>query len=426
MRINLFGTDEQRDIIECDAEQMLVIAGRRWGKNFALRNRHVKRVLTKGGIDYLHAAPSYSQVQNEWERLAFHPSLQHLISSSSKKDPYPIIRWINGSSSHFRSLDRPDNLRNGEYNEAIIDESQNVDEDIISTIIEPMLSSRLGTLIMAGQFRGEDWRYERYYLPGQDDSKPWIKSWCFPSSSGLIFQGPKGIRRLERIKETVPRMVWEQEYDCIPSANQCGVFRSDDINASICNTVDGTGGQYIIGLDLGMIEDPAAVAVLDCQACTFIHSHIFPIGQAHQKTAQDVSRIAAKYGNCTVVMDSTAGATGGRYKHDEFTRYYHELIENVQPYYWNKSNKTRMINNFSLALENREVKITRENRELIAQLKMYEYKKRKFGDYEFSGPGGKKDDLVAAAIMALEGKNRGWYGGEGSSVSRGIVGSIGG
>jgi hypothetical protein len=85
-----------------------------------------------------------------------------------------------------------------------------------------------------------------------------------------------------------------------------------------------------------------------------------------------------------------------------------------------------MINNFSLALENREIKIGRENRELIAQLKMYEYAKRKNGDYEFSGPGGKKDDLVAAAIIALEGRNKGWFGGGGTGGLDKITAGLGG
>ena len=105
MRINLFGTPEQKALVQCRSDYIFLAAGRRWGKNFGLRNRHLSRVLGRRRFQYLHAAPSYAQVQSEWEHLTGHPGLKRLIKKASKKDPYPRIHWLNGSESHFRSLD---------------------------------------------------------------------------------------------------------------------------------------------------------------------------------------------------------------------------------------------------------------------------------------------------------------------------------
>ncbi|GAG47047.1 unnamed protein product, partial [marine sediment metagenome] len=69
MRLNLFGTEDQRNIVTCQASEMFVAAGRRWGKNFGVRNRHIYKVLKTSGFQYLHAAPTYSQVQAEWEKM---------------------------------------------------------------------------------------------------------------------------------------------------------------------------------------------------------------------------------------------------------------------------------------------------------------------------------------------------------------------
>ncbi len=428
MRLNLFGTLEQRDIVTCTASEIFVAAGRRWGKNFGVRNRHLHKVTNKSGFQYLHAAPSYAQVQAEWEKIVGLRQLKPLIKSYSKKDPYPRIEWINGSQSHFRSLERADNLRNGEYDEAAIDESQDVDEDAVKMVVEPMLASRFGTLILFGQFRGHDWRYENYYVPGQDPNNHDVQSWRFPSSSGVVFQSNIGRRRLERIKNSTPRMVWEQEWECIPSANSSGVFRSSDIDLIKTPGLyqDGGTGNYIIGLDLGMYEDPCGVVVFDIERMGFCYSELFEVGLPHPEAAQRVSRIAARFGNPTVVMDSTGGATGGHHKHDEFTQHYETLVPNLRAYYWNQTNKNKVVNKVALAVEQKEFKIAQELEKLIKEMKTYEYKKRSNGSYEFNGPKGKNDNLVASALLAYEGYSKDWGTSDSAVTLNSLVSSIGG
>jgi hypothetical protein len=428
MRLNLYGTSDQKDIVTCNASEIFVAAGRRWGKNFGVRNRHLYKVTGKAGFQYLHAAPSYAQVQAEWEKVISLKQLRPLIKSYSKKDPYPRIDWINGSQSHFRSLERADNLRNGEYDEAAIDESQDVDEDDIKMVVEPMLASRFGTLIMFGQFRGHDWRYENYYLPGQDKDNDDVMSWRFPSSSGVVFQSEKGRKRLARLKATTPRMVWEQEWDCIPSANSSGVFRASDIDRSTKGGIyqDSGAGRYVAGLDLGMFEDPAGFVVIDVENPSFCYEHLFEVGQPHEKTAQQVGALAARFGNPTVVMDSTGGATGGHHKHDEFTQHYEKLVPNLRPYYWNITNKNKAVNKLSLAIEKNELGFAVECETLIKEMKTYEYRKRPNGSYEFNGPKGKNDNLVASALLAHEGYSRGWAKSGNSVAMSSLVSSIGG
>jgi hypothetical protein len=79
-----------------------------------------------------------------------------------------------------------------------------------------------------------------------------------------------------------------------------------------------------------------------------------------------------------------------------------------------------MVNNFSLGLEKHQIKIDEKNEDLIRQLKLYEYKRTSSGDYQFQGPKGKQDDLVASALMAYEGHNRGWHG-KGSRQGLGAI-----
>jgi hypothetical protein len=70
-----------------------------------------------------------------------------------------------------------------------------------------------------------------------------------------------------------------------------------------------------------------------------------------------------------------------------------------------------MVNKLGLALEQRQVSVDETNDKLIKELRTYEYvRNRTTGDYSFQGPGGKNDNLVAAALMAYEGFDRGWCG----------------
>jgi len=68
----------------------------------------------------------------------------------------------------------------------------------------------------------------------------------------------------------------------------------------------------------------------------------------------------------------------------------------------------------SLAVEQKEFKIAAECSDLIKELKIYEYRKRPNGSYEFQGPKGKKDNLTASALLAFEGQDRGWYKAQGT------------
>lgn len=426
MAITLYGTTEQRDLVQCKARRIALIAGRRWGKGFGCRNRALSKVFRRKNIKYLWGAPTYSGIIDEYEKMTLHNELRTLIHSYSKQ-PHPFIRFVNGSVIHYRSLDRPYTLRGGEYHEALIDEAQSVKdlEDIIDSIIAPCLSSLFGDLILAGQWDSLNYIYENFYLSAKDD--PDTECFVFPSSSSVVFKSDRGKRELEAIKSRTPKLIYDQEYEVKPGVNSKNVFSHIEEN-----TISGQyreldpNGSFVAGLDLGQFEDHAALTVFDCNAQAFIYSYLFPL-QDHELTARKAGELLNRFNNPTCIMDSTGGATGGHHKPDEFTKHYQDHIRNLRAYFWNQSNKNKMINNFSLGLEKGGIKIDEKNEQLIKQLKSYEYKRKKTtGQYEFQGPGGKNDDLVASALMAYEGYTRGWFSnGKGVPMSN-LLNSIGG
>jgi hypothetical protein len=66
--------------------------------------------MSVAGLVYLLCAPGYGQVKAEFDAIRSVESLADYIVRT-RQQPYPAIYWSNGSVVAFRSLDRPDLLR---------------------------------------------------------------------------------------------------------------------------------------------------------------------------------------------------------------------------------------------------------------------------------------------------------------------------
>lgn len=398
------------EVIKCRERYLGVFAGRRWGKTIGVcYNRIINRCLSDKNIRYWYVTPSYSQCWSCYDALITHYKLNRFITRK-KMQPYPQIWWYNGSVVGFRSFDRPGNLRSAGLDEVWFDEIQDIDEKSFWAVARPLISDRRGTLGVSGQFRGENWYHDAFYIPGQEgpNKKKGYKSWRFPSSSGIVFQSEEGKQELQEVKEQLPRAVYEQEYECIPIANQAAVFDPYDLKLCIGGTNSPTGSGCITGLDLGRVVDPSALVVLDPSRCQIIHSEIRPLKEKHDVGAKYAAALASRYGSA-LVIDSTGGATGGKVsRQDVHVKEYRKAYPNLHEVYITQAVKINLIHSLSLMIEQHKIIIPEENEQLIQQLKSYEYK-YKSGNFVFSGPDGHEDDLVMALALALHGFNRGWF-----------------
>ena len=219
-------------------------------------------------------------------------------------------------------------------------------------------------------------------------------------------------QELDEEMARVPRLVREQEWECLPSANMACAFNHDDIRLCTRGEYQPTGGTsyYTMGIDLGMHTDPTALVVMDAKTATVVYSEVMPVGQDHKRSAARARQIWDRFGHPEAVVDVTGGATGGKHEHSAYTRIYEEAMPNVRPYTWTRDNKVKMVYNLALVIEKHEINIAPGNAVLLKQLGMYEYDKRPNGTYDYHGPRGSDDDCVAALLMAWEARRRGWYG----------------
>jgi len=400
-------TEHQQDIIQAKERFLGVFAGRRYGKTYAWRSRALRLCLSNPNFNYWYISPGYSLAIEQYEEIVAHPALTKSIRRCLEK-PYPRIYFQNGSQLAFRTFERPKMLRGSGLDEVWIDEVQEISEKNFWPVVRPLVSDKRGNIGVAGQFRGKNWYYDEFYLKGQEgpDKHKQYRSWRLPSSLGMVYQSEAGRQELELLKDTMPSIVFDQEYDCIPMANQAAVFMPEYVDSAITGLYETHGlgsNEYVLGLDLGRIVDPSAIVAINCDTMTVCYEELRPLREAHQIGAEYASQICRLFGSCPMVVDTTGGGGGGRnVKPDEYVKYYRDKIPTMRPFVFSYDRKKALIEALALALEQGILSISPKCIETIKQVRSYEYTLRKSGMIDYHGPSGHQDDLVMALSMAYD------------------------
>lgn len=400
-RIRLLATNDQQRVIQSPSRNIALFAGRRWGKTVVFKNRILYKSFKQYGWHSWYIAPCYAQAFVEFRKIAFHPDLQSFIHET-RQQPFPEVTFVNGSRVGFRSFDRPDNLRGAGLHEVLVDEIQDILEDDFWPVIRPLVSDRRGNILVAGQFRGMNWYYEKFYQRGLKDKTGVYAAWRFPSSTGLAFQGEKGRAELQLLKDSLPKIIYDQECECIPVANQAAVFNYEDLAAIKRGSMKGpeVGARYILALDLGRVVDPTAYVVLNDKTREVVFAGSMPLGMRHVEQAKLAAAVQQRY-NATVVIDSTGGATGGKVHVDAYVDEYRKTMPGLFELKWTVDQKTRFVQTLCMGVEKRELSIPAQFEEIHRQMAAYEFV-YSAGGIRYGAPVGKHDDYVAALAMA-------WY-----------------
>lgn len=440
IEINFKLMPQQWEYARCTRRFMGYFAGRRYGKTYSHAVRLIIRALAKPYREITYVSPLSWMSREVYRAITRHPDLHALIVSKSER-PHPEIVFVNGSRIKFRSFQRPEAIRSTGEDEVIIDEIQdpNICEEDVDQVVMPLLADRRGSLIVSGQFRGENWYFKRFHQRGQSQHildqegnkvldehgnpipNAIFKSWRIPTSAGARFQSPEGKAELALQKSLLPKAVWDQEFECKPTANQRAVFdyeylqrskgfpRAGDIPLPPAHV------QNAIGLDLGGQSDPTAKcrAVFDptdgpLGKMWVIESHSYPIGTLNANIAKQISQEAFKY-KAVTIADNTGGAVGGHGPIDAVLKFYRSEIRDLREFTFNPKTKAALIRNLCLQFEQDAIYIPAALRSLHTQLAEFEYDyKPRHGLYIYSAPLGKHDDEVVALALVLEAFRRGW------------------
>ena len=412
-----FATKEQIEAIECCARYILVAAGRRFGKTKGIiQPRLCKRAIEQPGWKGAYIGPNYLLAEEQFEEIA--EVCRADVRRVRRRPPFRIS-FYNRSELVFFSWERPKNIRGFGYNEVDFDEIQEARDPVqFWAVIRPLLSDRRGTLLVSGQFRGHNWYYNEFVgRPRAHPEKyPRHRYFIFPARLGIMYRGAAGRQELEDAKAQLPAAVYDQEYECIPAANQAAVLRPEDITACTRGTPPATpqnGKFYIIGHDIGMFRDHPATCVTQVERVAHgtygkplvVHQERGPLLVKHEIQAKRLADLARRW-NAQVIIDATAGGAGGKKPAEEILKYYRKLLPDARFLVVDHGFKGAMVVEGSQLFEQHEVSVPACFGGLIEELGLFEYVYRHGGYYY--GREGVPDDQVFSLLLTLHGMRAGF------------------
>ena len=370
----------QARVVKDPARFKVICAGRRWGKSRVGSLIGIVTALRGGKAWWV--APSYKMGAVGWDyiRQLVRKVPNHKVNESNRKIETPNNGWI-----QIRSADDPDSLRGEGLDMVILDECAFMRERAWTEALRPALSDRKGKAIFFSTLKGKNW----FWRLTQQTDRDW-KVFNFPTSTNPFIEQSE----IEAARRVMPERIFLQEYECIPLDDMGGVFRQVLESATAEPLEAGHPAvHYVTGVDWGRSGDATVFAVIDSRTNTCVHlDRMVRIDYQLQLTR--LESIAKRFPGTIIAEENAMGAP---------------LIEeaqsrelNVIPFVTTNASKQAIIDQLSLAFEQRSIRIPNDP-VLIGELQSYECKRLPSGLYRYSAPEGMHDDCVMSLAIAWSG-----------------------
>lgn len=393
----------QKDVLECKEREMIICAGRRWGKSaicgyiivkFFLEELNKVKVGKKGSVKIWIVAPTYELTGKVFEYvvkflLAFDKSFGQYVSSR----PVPQIKISEGIWIQCKSTTEPMSLLGEELDLEIIDEAARIPEKIYHQYIYPttIAKSRDCRVILISTPKGKNWFQKMFSMLKEKGS-----AFHYTTLDGVETDELK----LESIKKVTPELVFRQEY-MAEFVDQAGtVFRNLDRTTVDYRAREPQHGHYYtIGVDLGTINDYSVITVIDRETYEVVHHDRFRLD--YPLTKEHIILQAHKYNNARVIIDATGV---GR-------PIYEDLRQSgvyVEDFTFSGKTKEELIGKLAVFIDEMYLKVPNIP-VLIDELKAFEYKyeNERTGELlknvKYGAPIGYHDDCVISIGLAVWG-----------------------
>jgi len=396
----------QKKILECKAKDIVICAGRRFGKSSICAYVALKTILKaeKEGkpVKIWIVAPTYELTQKVFEYivkwfLMMFPQQGKWI----KTRPFPKLQMYayrdgneyKSSWIECKSADSPNSLLGEEVDLLIVDECSRIKKDVYESYLYPTTVSRRGQTFMISTPFGKNWFYDQWVMAKEHGA-------AFQLSSRANPFFPE--EEWEKAKRTLPRDVFEQEFLATFKEDAAAVFRNVrgviKLNA-LSEPV--FGHRYVMGLDLAKFRDFTVITIIDKATHDVVFWDRFQkIPYTLQK--ERIMSAARRYHNALIVIDSlNVGASmaddlraeGMRVKDFKSTG-------SVSKDWARRGSKERLIERLAAYIEERNISIPPEE-VLIDELEAFGYQMTDAGRLKYEAPTGLHDDAVISLALAV-------------------------
>lgn len=322
--------------------------------------------------------------------------LRHSSSRPPQRFEFPEVN----SFIECKSIENVSSLLGEELDLVIFDEAARFPPEIYERYIAARLSSRKGKLISISTPFGKNWFYRNHL---QADAKFNFKTidnptWALGEEQMILPEEERKkiqLEEWERMRKMLPEQIFKQEYEAAFLDDAASVFRGvrSCIDNNCLEDVK-NGHSYILGVDLGKVEDYTVITVMDRTENKVVYWDRFnKIDYTFQKVR--ITSIAQRYNFAKIIIDSTA--VGGPIKEDLERDGNH-----IDDFKFSMKSKKELVEKLSICIEQKLIGIP-DNPILLEELESFGYHITKDRNVVYSAPQGLHDDSVYSLALAVWG-----------------------
>jgi len=387
--------DKSRGVVSC--------WGRQCGKTSTIAVKAVHFAFANPETLTLIVSASFRQSMIMFDRVLGFIYGNEWLPSSVVRKTRSIVELDNGSqvialpcSEHF--------LRGYTADLVIVDEAAFVPEGTIINVLNPMLATTNGTLILLGTPWGRDHFFYRAFMD-PDFSVHRVKSMECPLISEDF---------LEKQRQLMTKEDYLREYEAEFVEAARSYFGQDLIRSCIDaelefvdeNMIVGEGtvrfvGDYYMGVDLGKLKDYSAVAVVkmeeDLVKLVFLKE--FPLETPYSHVIGWIVCAERRFGFRKILVDRSGVGEAVMEEIGE------QGLKNAEGEAFTAQSKAEMLTYLRIKMEQDRFKMP-YSRRLCQQLNEQQYAYSKAGYLMFSHPEESHDDMLWALALATKATRR--------------------
>lgn len=296
------------------------------------------------------------------------------------------IYYKNGSIQRFVGCDDIDKHRGINCIDVVFDEFSEMNEQIWTAIIQPVLRENKGTatFIFTPKGKNHSWKLLQQ---AKDDTDNWFVT-VKPITDTLSLSKEE----IEEARNNTPEDLFNQEYMCEFLDGAGAFFRRIRDNLHCETPKADNARRYQMGVDLAKYQDYTVLTIIDLNTFHVVEQERFnQIDYSMQKAK--IEAMYLRYFKPLIWIDSTG--VGEPIYDDLCTRGLR-----IEPFHFTEQSRKDLLNNLQLLLEQNKIKIPEREESLIAELQSVQYALTKNGRTKVQVPDGLHDDCVMSLALA--------------------------
>ena len=379
-----------------ETKRLILACGRRAGKTTAIKAEIVREALKPQQRQFgvLHSpyiyviAPNYELTMKVWEPVwnlfvGRGAPLRHLYKSHDKTRK--LIELVTGGRMQAKSADDPTGLQGDRVTAAFVDEAQDLNPEAWASFM-PALADTDGRLIAIGIAKGKG-NFRTYFQIGQEDDPRYYSASVTSLAHPNIEEDD-----LEEFKRDLTEAQFRQQYLAEWVEDDGQVFRNID------ECFDGDWeepkeAQYLMGLDIGKIEDYTVAYVININTMSIVARDRFN-GLDYTLLGSRIAGLYKKYRCQTIHLDgSGVGEPVADILRSEGC--------SITSFKFTNQSKATLVSTLAAEIEHGRVHFPKDDEILKKELELFEGTVLAGGVVRYGHPVGYHDDSVMAAGLAV-------------------------